>query len=603
LLARPVYLDMTTPEPAIGSHPSEAEGFGSAREHRPTQRDLRICSGLVLFAYITGHFANHALGLISLAAAEQGLRIAVAVWQSPLGTLVLYGAVVVHVGLAFMAIYQHRTLRLPPIEWLRVAAGLGIPALLIGHAVDTRLALEAYGHPTDYAHVVWKLWHSGREGRQVALLVPGWLHGCLGLGMALSGRAWYSRARMALFGVALLLPVLAVLGFVSMLKEVTLLAQDPSWVATTLAPVSDVPHRPLVTVRDTLLALYWGAVVAVFVARLLRSVIEERRGSLVSIGYPGRTARVPRGWTVLEASRAHGIAHVSLCGGRARCSTCRVRVVFGQDDCPPPGDEERRTLARIHAAEGTRLACKLRPQGDVGVVPLVNAAARPSRDPARGPVEREIAVMLVVARWEQAGRSLLPHDLLHALDGLGGAVGEVTRAAGGMPIEFVGDRVTVLFGLDDPDVAEANRRALRAAAQLDLRLRKLRAQLQGEFGCDMQHVIGLHFGSTVVGRSGDPLTRTPIATGSAVDVVRQLLAAEAAGALRASPPAGARRVVVSRAVFVAAQREPSSAAWHELELLDGKRIEFARIDPGGALGDSEAPLRQGRRHREDYLAP
>ena len=37
--------------------------------------------------------------------------------------------------------------------------------------------LQAYGHPTDYAHVVWSLWHSGREGRLIALLVPGWLHG------------------------------------------------------------------------------------------------------------------------------------------------------------------------------------------------------------------------------------------------------------------------------------------------------------------------------------------------------------------------------------------------------------------------------------------
>ena len=221
-------------------------------------------------------------------------------------------------------------------------------------------------------------------------------------------------------------------------------------------------------------------------------------------------------------------------------------------------------------------------------MPLVNAAARPSRDPARGPVEREIAVMLVAARWELTGRSLLPHDLLHALDCLGGAVGEVSQAAGGVPIEFVGDRVTVLFGLDDTDVAEANRRALRAAAHLDLQLRKLQAQLQGEIGCDMQHVIGLHFGLTVVGQSGGPLTRSVIATGSALDVLRQLLAAEAAGASRGSPPAGAQRVVVSRAVFVAAQREPPSVAWHELELLDGKRIEFARINPGGALGGAEA---------------
>jgi adenylate cyclase len=559
---RPVYLDVTSSNHAMTS--------------RPTRRDLRLGSGLVLFAYVTGHFVNHALGLISLAAAERGLRIAVVVWQSPLGTLALYGAVVIHIGLAFMAIHQLRTLRLPPLEWVRIAAGLSIPTLLIGHAVDTRLALAAYGHPTDYAHVVWKLWHSGREGRQIALLVPGWLHGCLGLAFALSGRSWYPRARMALFASALLLPVLAVLGFFSMLKEVTLLARDPSWVATTLGTISDVQQRPLIAVRDTLLALYCGAIVAVFAARLLRRVIEERRGGLVSIGYPGRTVQVPRGWTVLEASRSHRIAHVSLCGGRARCSTCRVRVVLGENECPPPEDEERRTLARIHAAEGTRLACQLRPRGNVAVVPLVNAAAQSSRDPPRSPVEREIAVMVVDARWEQTGRSLLPHDMLHALDRLGCAVGDATRAAGGLPIQFVGDRVTVLFGLEDPDVADASRRALRAAARLDGRLRELRAQLQREFGCELQYVIGLHFGPTVVGESDGPSTRTLIATGSAVDVVRQLLAAGATEASGGGPPG--QCVVVSRPVFVAARREPSPTVWQRMELLDGKRIEFARIE-------------------------
>jgi adenylate cyclase len=562
---------VTTPEPAARSRLPEPDTVARG----PTRRDLRLASGLVLFAYVTGHFVNHALGLVSLAAAERGLRIAVALWQSPLGTLVLYGAVVVHIGLAFMAIHQHRTLRLPALEWLRIVAGLSIPTLLIGHAVETRLALEAYGHPTDYAHVVWKLWHSGREGRQLALLVPGWLHGCLGLRFALSGRAWYPRARMALFGAALLLPVLAVLGFLSMLKEVALLAQDPSWVATTLGAGGDVPHPSLVAVRDTLSALYFGAIAAVFAARLLRSAVEERRDSLVSIDYPGRRVRVPRGWTVLEASRAHRIAHASLCGGRARCSTCRVRVVSGLHDCPPPEDEERRTLARVHAAEGTRLACQLRPRGDVRIVPLVDAGPRTARDPARGPVEREVAVLEVDIRWEQAGRSLLPHDLLHALDRLGDAVHEATRGDGGLPIQFAGDRVTVLFGLDDPDVTEANRRALSAATHLDRRLQDLRARLQGEFGCDMRHLIGLHFGLAVVGETGGPFARTLIATGNAVDVVRQLLAAAAAGAASGGP--AVRRVVVSRAVFVAAHRDPAPETWHELELPDGRRVEFAGL--------------------------
>ena len=323
----------------------------------PSRRNLRLCTGVILFIYVAVHLFNHALGLISIAVAERGLRVAVAVWQSPPGTLVLYGAAATHIALAFVALYQRRTLRMPPLELLRIVLGLSIPTLLIAHAVGTRLAFEMYRHPPDYAHVVWMLGHSGREGRQIALLVPGWLHGCLGLNFAFGARAWYPRLRLPLFGAALLLPVLAVLGFLSMLKEVSLLAQDPVWVATTVVELGDVQRIALGNVRDGLIALYFGLIAAVFIARAARTVVEQRRGSLVLISYPGRTVRVPRGWSVLEASRSHHLAHVSRCGGRARCSTCRVRVVAGEDQCPPPSEDERRTLLRINAPAGTRLAC------------------------------------------------------------------------------------------------------------------------------------------------------------------------------------------------------------------------------------------------------
>ena len=547
---------------------------------RPSRRDLRLASGVILFIYVAAHLVNHALGLISIAVAERGLRIAVAVWQSPPGTLVLYGAAGTHIALAFLALYQHRTLRMPPLEVLRIALGLSIPTLLIAHAVGTRLAFEMYGHPPDYAHVVWMLWHSGREGRQIALLVPGWLHGCLGLNFAFGKRAWYLRLRLPLFGAALLLPAFAVLGFLSMLKEVSLLAQDPAWVALTIVQLGDAQQLALGNVRDGLLALYFGAIAAVFIARATRAFVEERRGSVVSISYPDRTVRVPRGWTVLEASRSHHIAHVSMCGGRARCSTCRVRVVSGEDQCPPPNEDERGTLLRIRAPEGVRLACQLRPRGDISVLPLLTSAPRASRDLASAAVERELAVMLVDFRWRQSQRRLLPHDLLYALNCFSEIVGDSTRAAGGLPNQFMGDRVMVLFGLGVVP-REANRQALLAAAELDLRLAALRVKLQRELGCETEHVIHLHTGMAAVGETGDRLTRTLNAAGGAIDVVRQLAARdEQCGTQCEAGPEGGR-TVVSRPVWIAAQRV-QALVWRQLELPGGTRIEIARLDSASA---------------------
>ena len=84
------------------------------------RRDLRLASGLVLFTYVTLHLSCHALGLISLDAAEAGLRATVYVWHSGPGTVLLYGAAALHVCLALLAVYERRTLRMAPLNGLRI---------------------------------------------------------------------------------------------------------------------------------------------------------------------------------------------------------------------------------------------------------------------------------------------------------------------------------------------------------------------------------------------------------------------------------------------------------------------------------------------------
>jgi len=548
---------------------------------RLTRPDLRLGSGLILFAYVAAHFTNHALGLISIAVAERGLRVAVAVWHSLPGTMLLYGAAGVHITLAFVALYEHRTLRMPPMELLRIALGFGIPTLLIAHAVSTRLAFEAYGAQPDYARIVWMLWHSNREGRQMALLVPGWLHGCLGLNFAFGRRAWFQRMRLILFGAALLLPVLATLGFLEMLKEVSILAQDPAWFNANVLSLDAVQADKLAQTSNGLLVLYFALIGGVFVARLLRRTIENFRGKLVSITYPGRIVRVPRGWTVLEASRSHHIPHLSMCGGRARCSTCRVRVVAGGDQCLPPAQNELDTLNRIHAPEGTRLACQLRPQGNVSVIPLLAAMPSRLREAANEAVEREIAVLLVGFRWTATPHNLLPQDLLYLLNRYSEIVGETVRKDGGVPIQFIGDGVTTLFGLE-VGAKEANRQALRAAREVERRLDTLGDRLARELGWAANFVIHLHTGPAGVGETGDYAARTLAAVGDTMDVARQLAAQHDDGEIA--------RIVPSQAVMLAAGLDTRATNWREIVLPSGLALKVTSLDGATALLGAESVI-------------
>lgn len=543
---------------------------------RLTRRDLRLASGFILFLYVAAHLTNHALGLISVTAAERGLRLAIAVWHSVPGTVLLYGAAAIHISLAFVALYEHRTLRMPPIELVRIVLGFGIPTLLIAHAVTTRVAFEAYGAQPSYARVVWMLWHSNHECRQMALLVPGWVHGCLGLNFAFGQRAWFQRLRLLLFGVALLLPVLATLGFLEMLKEVSMLAQDPVWLSANVLSLDAGQTVKLARTSNELLALYFALIGAVLMARMVRRILESVRGELISITYPGRTVHVPRGWTVLEASRSHHIPHLSMCGGRARCSTCRVRLVAGADQCPPPGQNELDTLKRIHAPEGTRLACQLRPQGCVTVIPLLAATPSLLRAPAKEAVERIITVMLVGFRWTAPPQGLLPQDLLYLLNRYSEIVGDTVRKNGGVPIHFQGDGVTAVFGLE-ADAKSANQQALKAASLLDRRFRALSSRLVQELGWAADCVIHLHTGPGSVGETGDNETRTLAAVGETIDVARQL-AADHFGAQIA-------RIVVSEAVMKAAGLDTRTANWREIVLASDARLKITSIGtPQGLIG-------------------
>ncbi|MGF6853862.1 hypothetical protein OKW29_002749 [Paraburkholderia sp. CI3] len=132
----------------------------------------------------------------------------------------MYGAAALHFALAMRTIYARRHWALPPVGWVRLWAGLGLPLLLIRHAVTTRLASSLYGFEPDYERVVIQLLTTGTQGVQLALLAPGWIHGCLGLWFRLRHMPWALRMKPVLFTLVIVLPLLSAACFVRMMRTV-----------------------------------------------------------------------------------------------------------------------------------------------------------------------------------------------------------------------------------------------------------------------------------------------------------------------------------------------------------------------------------------------
>jgi adenylate cyclase len=249
---------------------------------------------------------------------------------------------------------------------------------------------------------------------------------------------------------------------------------------------------------------------------------------MYTVSYPHRRVRVPKGMSVLEASLRFNIPHASVCGGRARCSTCRVRVVSDRGALPRPSGREAFVLARVGASAdpAVRLACQLRPQSDVAVIPILqpNVGAGFVRGRQRLHIgeERYIVSMFVDMRGStKLSEVRLPFDVVFLINRFVDAVSKGITDAGGQPNQFVGDGVLALFGLNT-DPVTACKQALRAASLVASNVSYLNHQIATEVREPIQYGIGINAGDVIIGDIGFRGHTVFTALGDPVNVAARL---------------------------------------------------------------------------------
>ena len=498
----------------------------------PWIRWVRLVTGLVLLAYVLSHLVNHALGLWSLEALEAGRAWFLAAWRNMAATVLLYGSLAVHYLLALWALYHHRRLtRIRPPEVLQLVLGFATIPLLADHVLTTRLYHELFATDDNYTYVLLALWSDG--GRQAALqsvaLVVAWLHGWLGLHLWLRLKPWYARAFPYLMSVALLVPILSLLGFVQGGRAVAVIRSDPRRLVATMTEIG-WPDRAAVefaaTAEMRILTAWLVILILVLLARGWRDW-RGRHHRAIELTFPGGIrVEVPKGASVLEASQLADLPHAAVCGGRGRCSTCRVRVGASAGAVPPPSAEELRVLKRIAAPPNVRLACQLRPNANLEVVPLLPPSARPKDGFARPPLlageEREIAVLFADLRgFTTMAERRLPYDVVFIMNQYFEALGRAIVQSGGQIDKFTGDGVMALFGVDKGPAAGC-RQALAAATAIAEGLTRLNETLRNDLREPLKVGIGVHAGPAIIGEMGFGSATAVTAVGDTVNAASRL---------------------------------------------------------------------------------
>jgi adenylate cyclase len=495
-------------------------------------RQIRFACGLVLYAYLISHFLNHALGNISMEALADGVHYHTLFWQFPPVAAVFYASTLIHSGLGIWALYQRRQFHWRAIEPLQLVLGLSIPALIIAHIVGVRLGQSLFGHQKLYPQELYSFWvaHPTRIWSMSAVLIIAWIHGSIGLYFWLRMKAFFKHAAPFLLAAAVLVPTLALLGFYQAGREVAAISVSPQWQAENISPQqvgTPAEQQTLDDIANNLLNGYLALIVLVLLAKGLRA-LNERRVGMISLSYGnGRNVRVPKGLSILEASLRHNVPHASVCGGRARCSTCRIRVIGDCSGLPEPSKREAFVLNRVGAADPSiRLACQLRPTEDLSFfqlfMPHMMTANAHASQPQRIGQERYLVSMFVDMRGStKLAEHRLPFDTVFIVNRFLGAVSQAVIECGGQPNQFVGDGELALFGLrTSPQIA--CRQALKAAAMIAANIAELNQFLSHDLHEPIRFGLGIHGGEVIIGDIGYRDHMVFTALGDAVNVAARL---------------------------------------------------------------------------------
>ncbi|WP_339782064.1 adenylate/guanylate cyclase domain-containing protein [uncultured Thalassospira sp.] len=493
---------------------------------------MRLYSGLFLFAYVLMHFCNHAFGIISPEAMDEVEDLLTGPWKYPPLEQLLMLAVVTHFLLATGRLVRRRTLRLKPKEWLQTALGLLIPILLFQHILGTRVA-EIFWHVDPlYERVLADItvFRPDIGILQAISLLVVWSHGCIGIHYWLSVKSFYPRYRALLGALAVIIPTLALAGYTSAANTVLQraaaggnpylenLIKDAGRTAQSFAFYTRMSEYLLVI--TILLAL------SPFVVRQVRLIADRVRQAHTLHLPGGRTVRVAPGATALEALREAKVPIASVCGGRGRCTTCRLHCRGGLSDLPAPNPVESAALRSINAPGDWRLACQIRPQADLAITPLLPANATASDGRRPGGLtgsERQVVVIFADLRDStKLGETKMPYDVLFILNQFFTEMTEALRATGGYYAQFTGDGLMALYGLEDLNIRRAIENAIRGAAEMLARIEKLNTHLKSELPFDLRIGLGIHIGDAIVGEMGPPRHEQISAIGDSINTAARL---------------------------------------------------------------------------------
>jgi adenylate cyclase len=499
----------------------------------------RLYSGIILFFYAMTHLLNHSINVFSLEAAtyvkENYFRL---VWKSQVGTILLYGSFLTHVPLGIMSIVTRKSFKISLREWLQIIFIILAVFVLVQHIASMYIFTRSFESELPYSALFSAMLLIPEELAASTVLfslmtIFIWVHGSIGMHTALKFKMKsYSKHFKKFMAVYLGVPTLGLFGFWAGLKEQSLAtafniqAGDTDFLMSVVFKAVPMEAFPVAEKIEPLTLKYYPIFLIAVVGLAVLNVIRTKYFGRVKITYPdGKIVNVPKGTSVLEASRSAGLPHKSVCGGRGRCTTCRIKVVSYEGQLPEAGVHEARALNRVGLDGSLRLACQLKPSSNLVVTPLISPKSEfdvVGKAQELSGKEQETVILFVDLRnFTKLSENNLPYDVVYILNKYYATCGQVIEANSGRLDKFIGDGIMAIFEAENNIEINCGN-AVKAASEISKQIKRLSDELSQEFSVELKCGMGIHTGQSIVGMMGygEAISRTAI--GDNVNVASRL---------------------------------------------------------------------------------
>ena len=440
-------------------------------------------------------------------------------------------AAVIHIYLSLSRVIRMASFRgFKRHEWFQLITGILTVPLLTLHVTGTGIAHRFFGVKDSYTLFSSFFLDYFELFFFNFIMLFIWVHGFIGIKFWMKVNSHYHKYLKQADIFFLILPILSLAGQISIFRESNLnVLIDPEY-KEKIFRFSNPENADLDMLEENVMVYialpYLLFILLLFACRFVYFKIKRRNNS-IKINYPeGGVSKIFPGMSILEASLVAGIPHAHVCGGRGRCSTCRIRVDQGLAQLEPPRQNERRVLRGIGAPENIRLACQAYPKIDLNVSPLLPPDADFQESISEQKYihgsDREICIMFTDLRaFTKMSEKKLPYDIVFILNQYFKLMGQIIENNGGYLDKFIGDGTMALFGIEEGP-KEGSRNAIIAASKMNDELKKLNESLINDLPFPLKMGIGIHTGNVVFGKMGYKHAKNLTAVGDAVNTASRL---------------------------------------------------------------------------------